>query len=328
MKNYTLRSLCAIALLIPMFWACQKERLSEDIAHGPSVAALSIDEPCSPAKTISLADASENTLVDVCVVGGVGVPCTTTTPWGSVTYTKYPNPSYPNSTLVLEVNLAPGYFATGYSVVVSPPGPIVTVGNVPLVTTSWTTQVLNPNQNSFLVSVDLLPELYGSSCFEWSIAIDAQRFSFNGLPIPGTQRTLYAYDPNGAGSTLVIDDCYEGCPLPETSETQGTCQGCRAQVSVTYAGCAAVTVSSCKTIQQVVIVYDDCSREYHDNLSVNTVTYNAFPAGHVISHVFVRSGCRANTGPAAQDNIDTNGNSYPNVRRFQFNGPCFNSVCN
>lgn len=331
MKNNFLRTICVAALLIPFLWSCQRESIVEDSNVAPEIAGViiePIDGVCSPAKTVSLVTAGLDSFPDLCLIQGVVTPCQTTTPWGTVTYTKYTNSNYPNSTLNLEVSLAPGWFATGYSVIVTPPGPIQTNGIVPVVTNSWTSDVISPLRNQFMVDVDLLGTLYGAGCFDWSIVVNVQKISLIGLPVPGTQRTLYAYDPNGAGSPLVIDDCYESCPLPETTSSQGSCQGCRAAVNVTYSGCAAVTVSSCKPIRQVVVVYSDCSREYHDNLNVSSVTYSAASAGKVISHVFVRSGCRGNTAPPAQDNIDTNGFNYNNIRRFQFDSPCRNPSCN
>ncbi len=327
MKNNYLRMLCAAALLLPMLWSCQREAIADDAGAAPSVSGLTLDPPCSSPKTIGLADGSGSTLVNLCVSGGVPGPCVTTIPWGSIDYYKYTTSAYPNSFLGLEVHLAPGWVSNGYNVIVTPPGPIQTSGNLPVVTPSWTNGVLNPYYNSFLVDEPLLASLYQNSCFEWAIAINAFRLTLNGFPITGSERTLYAYDPNGAGSPFVIDDCYEGCPLPDVTETQGTSQGCRAAVTVTNSACASVSISSTRPIKQVVIVYDDCTREYHDNLNVNSVSYSAPASGKVISHVFVRSGCRANTGPASQDNVDTNGNNYPNVRRFQFNGPCLNASC-
>jgi hypothetical protein len=321
MKSNFLRNACVATVLVLFLGSCQKELLTEESSHGMGPTLQGVATNCGATQTVAIANSAGSTIVDYCDP----MPCQVSTPWGTISYTKETNGA-PNASLRLDVTLAPGWFAEGYSVVTNPPNSIQTNGNVPVVDNNWTTTTLAPAQASFSVTIPLPASLYGASCFEWAIEINALRFNLFGQPDNASRRNLYAYDPGGAGSPFIIDDCYAACPSGSSTETQGTCQGCRAAVTVNIINCSSVNVSSCKDIRQVVIVYDNCTREYHDNLSGTNLSFTG--NGGTISHVYVRSGCRANSGNAQDDTLDRNGFTYHNIRRFQFNGPCLNPSCN
>lgn len=327
MKAKILRYPVLACLGLLMLWSCQKEVLQEEgeLQSDPALQGLTLDPICDY-YLLPLAEDDGNTTVDFCVLSNQPVPCPPNQPeWGSVAVYKT-SQGYPSSTLTMEVNLAPGWLAQSYSAIVPANGPIQTNGNLPVVTNDWHYEPMVPARNSFVITSPLLASQYPSSCFDWALQIEAVRFNFFGAVQPGSFRLLRAYDVSGSGSPFVIDKCYATCPLPDLTVTGGTCQGCRAEVAVTFHGCESLDVVSCKSIRQVVIVYDDCSRSYNDNLSGNSLS---FPTnGKNISHVFVRSGCRANAASPAQDHVDTNGNSYPNVLRQRFDAICVNSNCN
>lgn len=316
-------------MLLPLMWSCEREKMVEEsLTTHPQLQGLTLNDAiCSDIKVLPLATENGGTIVDFCVNGSNQVPCPPgQADWGAVTYTKITS-GFPDASLSLQVQLAPGWLASGYHVTATSTGAIVQNGQLPVVDNTWQPGPQGPFQNNFDVNVPLGPGYFGSSCFDWALRVEILRVNFFGQPITGSERTVWTYDVNGAGSPFVIDDCYSGCPEPVTTTAQGSCQGCRAEVAVTFTGCSKVDVTSCKAVEQVVIVYADCSREYHDNLTANSYSYNA-AAGKAISHVYVRSGCRANTAPAAQDGEDTNGFSYPNVRRFGFDAACRNLGCN
>lgn len=321
-----LRPFLAIVGLLAI-WSCEKEILSEESnrPEGPSIQGLTLDPVCD-AYQLPLADETGNLIVDFCNTQNTQVACPPGMPnWGSMMVYKT-SQGFPLSSLYMEVQLAPGWFAQAYNVVVAPNGPIQTNGNLPVVNNDWRYDPLTPARNAFSISTPLLSSQYPSSCFDWAIEVEAIKYNLFGAVVPGSLQILRAYDANGSGSPFVVDRCYASCPIPDLTLTDGSCQGCRSQVTVTFHGCESVDVVSCKSIRQVVIVYDDCSRSYHDNLSGTSLS---FPSnGKNISHVFVRSGCRANTGNPADDQIDTNGYSYPNVGRKRFDAHCLASGCN
>ncbi len=330
MKNNILRTLCAAALLVPMLWSCQRERIEAEATKisGPAMHAAISGTICGSTSNAGIADANGNQVIDYCSDGFSQVPCGPNPGlWGAITYAKYTNSGFPDANLNIDVTLGAGWFTTDYAVLVGPTGAVVTNGNLPVVNSNYLIGTINPFLNQFSIDLPLSATEYPAGCLDWALRMNVVQLDIFGSPLPGSNRTLYAYDPTGAGSPFVIDHCYDACPSPVVSSAQGICQGCRAAVTTTFTGCNSVNVSSCKAINQVVIVYTDCSREYHDNLTGSNYTYAA-AAGKTISHVYVRSGCRANSAPSSQDNIDTNGFTYTNVLRFQFDGPCRNQACN
>lgn len=330
MKNNYIRTLCAAILLVPMLWSCQKENMNElGSADGPQIQGVVSGVICET-NTAALANAGGNTTIDFCDNGSPTTPgpapCGPNPgQWGSITYSKQTISTYPFVQMVLDVQLNNGWIADGYTLEIPYLGPIQPLGSIPPFISQF--QILSPARNQFQVVVDLPAELYGASCFDWTMSVSVFKTNLFGVVVPGSDRLLYSYDPTGAGSEFVIDRCYAACPANETTVTAGTCQGCRASVSATFTACSNVSIASCKDIRQVVIVYDDCSREYHDNLTGTSLSYAA-AAGKSISHIFVRSGCRANTAPSSQDNVDTNGFNYSNIGRYRLDGNCLTPSCN
>jgi hypothetical protein len=328
MKINLIRASALATAFCFLLLSCQKEEILQESSRALDLQGdfftWDTSYDCGPSKYVTLADSLGNTTVDYCANG----PCTTTTPWGSVLYVKQTDINgFPNLYLLTGFSLAPSYYTESSAIILSPPSSIQMNGNLPVVNSNWSTQAYAPLAASYGIVSPLITALYGSSCFEWALQVKVARLNIFGAPVPASRRTLYAYDNLGQGSPYVIDDCYESCGLPISTGTEGTCKGCRANVSVTFQGCHVVDITSCKPLRQIVIVYEDCSREYYDNLTANTASLTA-AAGKVISHVYVRSGCRGNLAPPAMDFVDTNGNSYPNIYRFRFDTPCRNADCN
>ena len=161
MKNNYLRTTFVALALLAMIWSCQKEIDLKDVAMegAPTLQGLSLDTICDGAWTVPLASASGDEIINYCGVN----PCTAQIPWGYVTYLKYSDAGVP--ILNLEVHLGPGWLAQGYHVVVTPPGPIPTNGQLPQVGTGWTSEPFVNFQNAFLVNVPLDGSLNGASCF-------------------------------------------------------------------------------------------------------------------------------------------------------------------
>lgn len=325
MKNNILRTVCAAALLVPMLWSCQRERIEEEAAKasGPAMHAAISGTGCGEVRTLPLTTADFGPAVDFCTDGISQIACgPNNDPWGTIDFGKYTND---NSTanLNLDATLAAGWFFESYQVIVSPSGGIQTNGALPVTNTNWTSTVLNPLRNN--ISIDLPVQQYEASCFEWSVKFDVVALSLFGGPVTGSNRSLYAYDPNGAGSPFVIDACYDACPANAVTLTKGSCQGCRSKVTTTFNGCNSVDISACKNIRRVVVVYDDCSRQIFANL--NTPSFHVASNGKTVSHVFVRSGCKNNDDDNGDDNGSNGSNNANNYRRFRFNGPCHNGGC-
>lgn len=307
-----------VALLLLTLWSCQRETILDDGAAGLQGSATNTG--CGVSAQAGLVDATGNPYVNICPGG----PCTTTTPWGFVTYSKATNSLGSQAFLNVEVALSPGIYAEFYTYEVGGTGNFTANNGVPVFGPNGSTTYLNPVRNQFTFQVPLPSNLSGEACIEFALEVGIVRTDILGAVVG--RRSLYASNAAVAGEPYLISECYNACTLAQTTTTQGVCQGCRSAVTVTFSGCASVDVSACKPIRQVVIVYDDCSREYHDNL---TATNYFFPtSGLPISHVYVRSGCRAgNNNTPADDLIDTNGYTYNNVARFRFDGPCLNGAC-
>ena len=296
MKKNFLRTLCAAALFVPLLWSCQREQLStaSDI-DGPAVHGAISGTNCGPVREIALAEGTGNMDVNFCVDGFGPVPCGTNPgTWGTITYGKYTNTGSPDVNLNLDAVLSAGWFMTDYQVVVASTGQIVMTGNVPVPNNNWSSSLVNPYLNQISIDLPLPANQYPAGCFDWAIRFQVVKLDLFGLPMPGSDRTLYAYDPAGAGSAFVIDDCYETCPVASTTSSQGSCQGCRSRVTTTFQGCNSVSLSACKNIRRVVVVYTDCSRRVFGNVNANT--FNVASNGKTISHVFVRSGCTSQGG--------------------------------
>ena len=308
-----------------MLWSCQRERIEDEVTKngGPAMHAAISGTPCGEVRSLGLVTADFGPAVNFCFNGFSQIPCgPNNDPWGTIEYGKYTN-GYPNAMLNLDATLAGGWFIESYQVIVAPTGSVQTNGSIPVTNNNWTSTVVTPLRNN--ISIDLPVPQYAAGCFEWSIKLNVLALDLFAVPIPGSNRTLYAYDPAGADSPFVIDDCYDACPESGTTITKGSCQGCRSRVTTTFNGCSSVDISACKNIRRVVVVYDDCSRQIFANL--NVPSFSVPSNGKTISHVFVRSGCKNNDDDNGDDNGSNGSNNASNYRRFRFNGPCHNGGC-
>lgn len=339
-----LRILCAVALFAPLLWSCQREQLNtESGANAPAIHAAISGTNCGPVREIALAEGNGNMDVNFCGDGFGQVPCGPNPgAWGTINYGKYTDTGSPDVNLNLDAVLAGGWFMTDYQVHVASTGQIITTGNVPVPNNNWTSSAVTPYRNQISIDLPLPANQYPAGCFDWAIRMHVVSLDFFGLPIPGSDRTLYAYDPAGAGSPYVIDGCYETCPVSSTSSSQGSCQGCRSRVTTTFEGCNSVSLAACKNIRRVVVVYTDCSHRVFGNL--NTNTFNVASNGKTISHVFVRSGCDSQGGGNCNGNDGSGGsgsgrgnsghgngnnnNNNSNFKLFRFDSPCVNASCN
>lgn len=315
--------------------ACQREELAQDSpaelqGYGPIVCFP--DTTCCQADTVWFTETNGNQFVNFCNQGSMQVPCGPGQPrWGILEIFKHlSDPMYfPNSSLAIEFNvtLPPGWYGVSYDSYLGAPGSLPLNGNQPpVIGPGWVSSAINANK--FQVHYPLSLGELGSAVYEFAMRISVRKLNIFGQTVPGSVRVLWG-STNGFDYHDYVGQYYcGGCQLPQKNvSTPDNCTLCKAKVTTMFQGCERVKISSCQPIRQVVIVYDDCSRQYYDNLSSLSVIYQGI-AGKSISHVWVRSGCRGNSAPANQDLIDTNGFSYPNIRRFRLDGFCTNPACN
>lgn len=322
------------SLMVGLF-ACQREEVVKQAvldlqAHDPIICFP--DTTCCAAETVFLTETNGNQIVNFCNQGNAQVPCAPGQPnWGFVEiYKHHQDPlTFPNSTLSMEYNvsLAPGWYASSYDSYLGIPGSLPLNGNQPpVIGPGWVSASINSNR--FNIHYPLSLGQLGPAVYEFAIKVTVRKLNLFGAAVPGSARVLWGNTSGFDYHPYVGQFSCGGCPMPvKKVVTPDQCTFCRARVSATFLGCERVNISSCQPIKQVVIVYNDCSRQYYDNLSALSVSYTGI-VGKSISHVWVRSGCRGNSAPANQDLIDTNGFSYPNIRRFRIEGFCTNPACN
>jgi hypothetical protein len=148
-------------------------------------------------------------------------------------------------------------------------------------------------------------------CYEITLRLRVFRLNIFSQPNPASSREIYASASTSEIPNMYLTSCFDRC-IPQTmTVANGDCNNCHARITATFNGCESVEVTSCKHINHVVIVYDDCTWERITNPS------GVLPApggnGKTISHIFVKSGC----------NVSHQGPGFGE----RFNGPCQNISC-
>jgi hypothetical protein len=232
-----------------------------------------------------------------------------------VSVSKSNGPNYNDPTFAFNVQLAPTWYIQEVSVYATGPNGIVHSQGVPIVNGDWTTEQLSPVSNRFLALFALDPSLAFTDCYELGLRASIVRINLFSQVIPNSATVLYATN-DATGSRKYIQDCFERCPPPSTTITQGSCDNCNAEVTATFAYCETVTLSSCKPITKATIVYTDCSSE----VIMNPSGVLPMPGGNgkTISDVYVRSGCPT-AGP---------GNPPGQWPGIHFSAPCPAGNCN
>lgn len=307
-----LRRLFTFLLLFAMsfFWACQQESIEEDLAKEalmPIAALVPADILCGPFETTGLISSRGSEFVDHCSSG----PCATTIPWGEFSYFKGVDANWTNPRIEGEFLLAGGWFASSSDFCVERPGGMQFSNNVPVVNSNCQSSVYGSAVNRANVVFPLQTSWIPYDCFEISLHVRVHRLNLFSQPLQGSERDLFATISPPSASQLYVNQCFEQCIAPTTTQTQGECKNCHARISVTFNNCNTVDVTSCKQINNVVIFYDDCSWERITNPSGTLPS--AAGNGKTISHVYVKSGC----------NISHQGPGFG----ARFNGPCQNFGC-
>ncbi len=274
----------------------------------PVSALVPPDIVCGSIETTDLISRHHSEFVDHCSNG----PCATTIPWGSFSYLKGVDADWTNPRIAGEFLLAGGWFAVNSDFCVERPGGITLSSGVPIVSSNCQSTTYGASVSRADVVFPLQPSWLPYDCFEICLRVGVQRLNLFSQPLAGSQRDLFATaSATNNVADFYLQQCFDPCRAPSTTVTQGECMGCKAQVSVTFNNCESVDVTSCKHINHVVIVYDDCTWERITNPS-GTLP-GAGGNGKTISHVYVKSGC----------NISHAGPGFG----ARFDGPCLNISC-
>jgi hypothetical protein len=233
---------------------------------------------CAPAIVGDLISGTGSTVVDF--------PSTSTTPWGKYVFNygfQGQGQAYGFS-----LSLPAGWVVDDYYLYRGDCGNLSYAGGYPVVTGAWQYNDVVPNSDCVIENGNLLPS--GCNC----VALKANIFrsNFVGNPVSGSQRSIYLYAPLSNTDDNVQTICFSGCPPPppvETVVTVGTCERCDSENIVTFYDCDRMTVSSCKNIARVRVVYTDCTFQQFNGVG-SSMNHTA-PSGKEISHIFVKSGC-------------------------------------
>lgn len=289
---------------------CKKDVISEDgFQNDPTLASAIIpaDIMCGSIETVGFRSESGSPYINFCSYG----PCQTTLPWGSFSFLKGVDSSWTNPRISGEFILSAGWFASEAAFNVGLPSSTVTSNNLPVIGSSFQTTNYNVSLGRGNLIFPLPNSWIPQRCYEITLRLRVFRLNIFNQVNQASVRNIYATTNTSELSGMFVNHCFERCIPPTTTMSRGDCRNCHARIDVTFNGCESVDVSSCKHINHVVIVYDDCTWERITNPS------GTLPApggnGKTISHIYVKSGC----------NVSQQGPGFGE----RFDGPCENIAC-
>ncbi|HEX2900938.1 MAG TPA: SprB repeat-containing protein [Bacteroidia bacterium] len=263
-----------------------------------------LDTICQTSDTLFLyREDNGSPTVDKCFgIGGVLVPCNTINPmrWGGLVI----NEGYINNENVIDCNfwMAAGWYCNFNDWEF---GPVNSFGfdqnGVPLITTDWSSLIVNPVQNKWQLrmSVGNMP----TPSFDLALRVGAVRLNLFGAVTPGSQTTLWGRNSNwskggkeGSNSQWVMRfapaRCLDAAPTPvETSCVAkykgvglGNCETITASTTgltgpFTYQWSTGATTASVSVCPTVTTTYScTISGPGGAPLSINEVTVNVVDA--------------------------------------------------
>jgi|GEM_PF-3289745 len=271
------------------------------------------NEICSGRCVVPLVDQYGSTIISYCG----GQPCPPNqTKWGTVEYYNSPEE------FVINITMAADWYVDEVNTYNGAEANLTLINGIPQVDNAWAVLDVNPlvNATQIRVAASDLDQCFQAVNNLVVYKLDAITGNTDQLSVTN----LYAFNEQwndintpamNSLSPMVYPWCMVDCPPIIKSVTQGSCHRCDSENTVEFLDCDEVNVSSCKTINNVVLFYDDCTWEKFDNLNATSGSFTGTGshAGKIISHVYVKSGCN---------------DSYegPDFGR-RFNSPCVNKTC-
>lgn len=300
MKTYRL-SWIASTMFALVLWSCQPDHVEPTNGtaasnEAPTLLGSSNPHPdpaeiCSGRNSLTLIDQYGNNVVSYCG----GQPCPPNqTKWGTVEYLNS------RDEFIMNFIVAEGWYIDEINTFTGAESNLTLINGIPQIDNSWQVLDVNPLVNATQLRIA------GSSVGQ-NFQIVNKIVIYKNDPVTGNVDPLsvtdvYAfndkwndigYPPMNTLSPMVYTWEFIDCPPQIKTVTKGSCHRCDSENTVEFVDCDEVNVSSCKSITNVVLVYDDCTWEKFDNLNITSGTYSPTGAnvGKTISHVYIKSGC-------------------------------------
>lgn len=266
-----------------------------------------VDPECSSRITYPLMDESGG--LGVSYFGPFGAPTGASDPWGSITVVNS------DDDLVIEVDMAFGWYVDVVEFYMGSSNDVTLSNGIPVVGTGWIQTDVNPLVNATQLSVPI--ESISDRCFELAVRLSVAKLDFFQGIDEGSRTTLWVSNkawndpgqPEMNSSSLALSPwCIIPCGPDVTVETLGNCQGCQSENTVEIVGCEKATVTSCKDLSNVVLLFTDNTFQKFDGLSAKTGTFSGIGVhdGKEIARVYVKSGCfQSGDGPGWGRRFDT-----------------------
>lgn len=316
--KFTLELVKVFALVLVCFlWSCSPEYVSPNNSvsttnKSPSLvgdvsAHPAIEPECSPRITFPLMDEAGS--LDVSYFGPLATPVNGANPWGTVTTVNS------DEDLVMEIDMAFGWYVDGVEVFLGPESEMSLQNGIPVVESGWIQLDVNPLVNATEISIPI--ESISDECFKYAMKLNVVQLDFfQGLD-ESSRTSLWMNNkfwndqnlPQMHTSASTISSwCIESCGPDSTTQTDGNCQGCESENTVTMIGCEKAMVTSCKDLSNVVLLFTDNTYQKYDGLTAKQGTFAGTGAhdGKEIARVYVKSGCfKSGDGPGWGLRFDT-----------------------
>ncbi len=186
-----------------------------------------VDEPCS-LDSFRLQSTDFSFEINKCVGPGINgqlIPCTVQQPaWGTVVNRST------STNLQLEVTLATGWYCDFAQYIATSPNNLLIDGNTgfPSIGTDWSSEVINPLRNQFIIDVPL----YGQRCVDFAMRLSILRIRINGSPNNATRTSTWLYNDewNDPNSAFQSNNAYTLRICPTTNAVVPTLLSCNEQV--------------------------------------------------------------------------------------------------
>ena len=322
MKIYRL-SWIASTLCVLFLWSCQPDKVepsgsATNSADTPTLAGSSNPQPdpleiCSPRVSLEMVDQYGNNVVSYCG----GQPCPPNqTKWGTVEYLNSRNE------FIINVTVAQDWYIDVINTYVGDEANLTIINGIPQIDNSWQVLDVNPLVNATQIRISAADADPNFQVVNKVVIYKNDPVTGNVDPLSVTD--MFAFnaswlDPNTPYLNTLSPFIYSwemvSCPPEIKTVTGGSCHRCDSENTVEFIDCDEISVTSCKTITNVVLVYDDCTWEKFDNLNITSGIFSGTGthAGKEISHAYIKSGCN---------------DSYegPDFGR-RFNSTCVQNVC-
>ena len=307
----TFIKLIALAVVFGL-WSCTTENVNPnngDTANNnaPTLAGSanvhpSIDPECGARKEYAMMDESGGT--DVNYFGPFGINPGTPTPWGEISVVNSDGAVY------IEANMAFGWYVKNMDVYMGPESELPMENGLPKKEGSWSVRPVSPIVNFTQIQIPF-SEINANSqnCFAWACNLEVVKLDFFSGEDPASVTSLWIRNEDwnnpdapeaNTGSAAVMNFCIASCGPQITTITGGNCQGCESENTVEFTNCESASVSSCKDLSNVVLLFTDNTFQKYDGLTAKTGTFEGTGAndGKDIARVYVKSGCyQSGDGP-------------------------------